>query len=396
MTECVDVANKSFIKLKIPKFFYSEFFLFILIIKTLITLFAFFIYSRFTPFVDASLYLCSGPSCYIGTAPLRTEFVYLFFQLLRKLLQSDLSVHLLISSSLAYVLWYVFKKNYHFLSKPLFYAALCLPHFLIWTGMVGKEALAIAGFLLLIRACVDLIFKNRLKIFPLILGLFLSLMIRPHYAFAYLYLFLVTLFFSHVSCKTFESLKITTLFLLGFSIVSFLFLFVFWEYFAGYLYKFMIIIKYNYFLSQVGSRANRLDISWTQSSDFIFNLWWGLPMSIVGPTLREVLARPLILPAFIEGVFSLSLLGFITFKIIKCAFENPKYNAVIMIGFVPAILMALLANYPFGIFNPGSAIRYKQCFAPLFYFYPILLMSEIKKRKYLESNHALIAHMINK
>ena len=376
--------NRSLMVAKAPSIFYSNFFWNILVLKFSLTLFAFFIYARYTPFIDASVYLCVGPSCIDnGTVPLRTEFVLVFFKLLRMIFFSELAVHLFMSFSLAYILWYVFKKSYYFLNKPLFYCSLCLPHFMIWSGMVGKEAIGIAGFLLLIRACVDLTIKKSTKIFPLILGIFFSILVRPHYAIAYGYLLLVAIMLSRFRCKALDLPKHSILLLFFCLTCVVAFISVYWKQFSTELLNFMHIIKFQYFLSQVSSKANRLDIIWEKPSDFIFNLWWGLPISIVGPTLHEAIARPLIFPAFLEGLFSLGLFVFIIYKIIRCAFDNPKYNAVIFLGLIPSILLGLLINYPFGLFNPGSAIRYKQSLAPLFYFYPLLFMSEIKKKNFL-------------
>jgi len=248
--------------------------------------------------------------------------------------------------------------------------------------MVGKEALAIAGFLWVIRACVDITVKNPLKLFPLAMGLFLSVMIRPHYAIAYAYLFLLSLVFSKAKFDVFKSTKHNVVCLLVCVFIGSLVFSALCERYSTYLLNLMHAIKFKFFLYQ-GGRANRLDIVWENFSDVIANLWWGIPMSIVGPTWHETLARPFILPAFLEGVFALGLFVFIFFKMIKCAMDNPNYNAIIILGFVPAILFGLLINYPFGLFNPGSAIRYKQSLAPLFYFYPILLMSEIKMKSLL-------------
>ena len=145
----------------------------------------------------------------------------------------------------------------------------------------------------------------------------------------------------------------------------------------------MIIIKDNYFFSQTTARANRFNVIWEKPTDIITNLWWGLPIGIIGPTLHEVFVRPIMLPAFLEGLFSLALFVYLIITTIHAALINPKYNAFIILGFIPAILIGLMLNYPMGIFNPGAAIRYKQSLAPLFYFYPLLLMSEIKMKEAL-------------
>lgn len=359
------------------------FFLTIVTIKLCFTLFAVFVYSKYTPFVDSKYYLCTGSSCYHGVLPFRTECTALLFRTLKKILSFDLAVHLVISFFLGCVVWFVFKKNYQFLNKPLFYASFCLPHFMIWSGVVGKEVLAIAGALLIVGASVDLAVKKIMTWFPLIIGFSLLLSVRAHYAIAYAYLFLMTLFLTKLKSDFFNSVKTSLLTLVVSCSVVIVSLLLFWERLSAPLLSFMKRIEFNYFLGQLGARANRVDIVWSNPSDFILNLGWGLPMSMIGPTWHEIIARPLIFPAFLEGVFSLGLFLFILYKIIQCGIDNKSYHGIIILGFLPAMLIGLLLNYPFGIFNPGSAVRYKQALAALFYFYPILLMSEIKMRKFL-------------
>jgi len=363
--------------LQMPNFIYSNFFWFIVIIKLSVTCFAFFIYSKFTPFLDAAIYL--SPLNTNRGGALRTEYAHLIYRGLREILYSDLAVHLLTSFFLAYIIWYVFNRTYNFINKPLFFGALLLPHFMIWSGVVGKEALAIAGFLLVTRVCVDLTIKQRTKIAPLILGLLL-ISFRPHYFISYGYLLVATLLLTRCRGKMLDSPKNSMFLLLFGFLFSVLFIYIFWDNISQHLLGLMQAKK-AMFLDQTGQiRTNRLDIQWQDPIDFISNLWWGLPVSIIGPTLQEAVARPLLLSAFLEGFIALGLFVFIIFKSINFAFANPKYNAVIILGLIPAILIGLLVNYPVGIFNPGSAIRYKQALAPLFYFYAILLMGEADKK----------------
>ena len=365
-------------------FLSSEFFWFILFIKLSATTFAYFIYSKFTPFIDARLYLstCIG-YCLHSSWSIRISLTHLFFYSLKLILISDLSVNLFSSFLTTYILWYVFQKCYNFINKPLFYSSLCLPHFLIWSGMVGKEVLLIGGFLLLIKSCVDLVIRKKTKILPLFLGLVITLIIRPQSAICYGYLLLVTIFLNHFKDEYFKRPNNSIIILFTSLIFALMLLFLCWDYISVPLLKMMKVIKFNYFLGQVTARSNRLDIIYENPIDFITNLWWGLPISIIGPTLHEVFLRPIMLPAFLEGLFSLALFVYLFIKTINFALINPKYNAFIILGFIPAILIGLILNYPMGIFNPGAAIRYKQSLAPLFYFYPLLLMSEIKMKKAL-------------
>ena len=360
-------------------FLSSNFFWITLVIKLCATTGAYFIYSKFAPFVDAKLYLstCVG-YCLNSSWSFRISLTHLFFYSLKLIFISDFAVNLFSSFLTTYILWYVFQRSYNFINKPLFYSAICLPQFLIWSGMVGKEVLLIAGFLLLISSCIDLIIRKRTKILPLLIGLILTLIVRPQATICYGYLLLATIFLNNFKDNYFNKPKNSIIILFISVISTIMILFLCWEYISIPLVKMMKVIKFNYFLSQNEARSNRLDIIFENPIDFVTNLWWGLPISIIGPTLHEVFVRPIMLPAFLEGLFSLALFVCLFIKTINLALINPKYNAFIILGFIPAILIGLILNYPMGIFNPGAAIRYKQSLAPLFYFYPLLLMSEIK------------------
>lgn len=381
-----NLKKKSPMILNEPIFFRSNFFWSILLSKLSITLFAIFIYASFSPFYDAERYLNAPMTSWsISLMYNRTLFTDFFYSSLKHLLVSKLAVHLFTSAFLAYILWYIFKRDYYFLNKFLFVPCLLLPHFMIWSGVVGKEAIAIAGFLLLIRSCVDLVVGNKVQIIPLLIALFLSLIVRPHYALVYIYLLVSTLFISKGRVRVVGYLSpLSSLFILFvFLFYIFLLLVCFSESYSSYLLKFMDITQ-SYFLTFTDSKANRWDIDWVNTSDFIYNLGWGVPISIIGPTFAEAIARPIIFPVFLEGCFSLFLFCLILGMVVKFAISNSKYSSVIIWGFIPAILIGILINYSFGIFNAGSAIRYKQSLAPLFYFYPLLLMSAIKRKKYLE------------
>jgi hypothetical protein len=375
--------NTSFINDQKYIFFYSQFFWIILVIKCIATLAAFFIYSKFTPFVDTSLYLSSCTSYCFGGWSFHTSLTHLLYFSIKKVLVSDLMVNIFVSLSLTYVLWKIFIRSYYFLNKYLFYSSLLLPHFLIWSGMVSKDAILIAGYFLIVRACVDLTVRKHTQIMPLLIGIILPLLIRPHYMIAYGFLLLTTLFFINFEFKFLDKPKQSFIVLFLSLVFVFILILFYWNNLSIYLLKLMYIIKNDYFMSQASARANRLDIVWNNASDLLFNLWWGLPISLIGPTLHEVFLRPIMLPAFLEGLFSLILFVYIMVKINKFALSNSKYNEFIILGLIPSVLIGLLINYPMGIFNPGSAIRYKQSLAPLFYFYPLLLMSEIKMKEAL-------------
>jgi len=151
----------------------------------------------------------------------------------------------------------------------------------------------------------------------------------------------------------------------------------YWIDFLGY----VMYMSKSYFLAY-DAGSNRWDISWSDLSDFFRNIWWGMPASIIGPTISESLNRPIFIPIFLEGLLSFYLIFYLLFRLLNLSKKEPEYRAIIILGFLPALILALTIHYPFGLFNPGSAVRYKQSIAPLFYFYPLLLIAENKRKSF--------------
>ncbi|RUR12121.1 hypothetical protein [Legionella sp. km772] len=365
----------------------SSFFNATLVLKLMVTLFSIYIYARVSPFIDAEKYLHSSFTSWdFSLLFKRTLFARNIYAGLKYILVYDILVHLFVSGLFVGVLVYVFKSEYNFLDKVLFTSSLLLPHFLIWSSVVGKEIMALAGFFLLIKVCVDLTVWNKIRIIPLLTGLLLTTILRPHYALAYLYLFSLSWIIakSKIRVMGLFSSSASCLILLGLMGYGLVLLFYFQQFYVDYLIHFMNETQ-EYFLRFVQSKGNRWDIDWEYAGDFVANLIWGIPISIIGPTWSEVLERPILAPVFIEGCLALILLILIFCLLVRFVKINPKYNSIIIWGFIPAVLLGILINYPVGIFNPGSAVRYKQSLTPLLYFYPLLLIATIKRKKSIDA-----------
>jgi hypothetical protein len=102
----------------------------------------------------------------------------------------------------------------------------------------------------------------------------------------------------------------------------------------------------------------------------------------------ETINRPAFAPFFLEGLFSILLMIFVILNTLQLINVNNALRKVVVYGFLPAAVVAIIIHYPFGIFNPGSATRYKQALVPLLYLYPLLLQGEWRRKKYFEKNNS--------
>lgn len=366
-------------RLKSPLLFFG------LMLTKLIALgFGLFVYAKVTTLGDSQRYLTASVDISLAMFSDRTLFADGLFSLLRSLLGSDFLVHFSVSIASALLTYFLVRKNYEFSNKVLLWGALLQPHFLIWTSIVGKEAIAIGGFFLVVKWCVDMAVYGRARWTVLILGLAVGLLMRPHYAVGYLLVacsswvmarspVAVGVRFSVGALAAALSL-LASLLLIGMAATHFV-----WVDWLQYLME----VSQRYFLSY-DAGSNRYWIPWGDSRDFFLNAWWGVPLSWIGPTVGEALSRPMFMPVLVEGLLSLFLMAACAYALVGFACANPKYRMVIVFAFMPAVAMALAAHYPFGLFNPGSAIRYKQSLAPLVYFYPLLLMAEHRRAVMLD------------
>jgi hypothetical protein len=124
----------------------------------------------------------------------------------------------------------------------------------------------------------------------------------------------------------------------------------------------------------VGSATTRMWVNIDSTSGLLSSLWWTLPLSLVGPTPGEVMARPVMFPFMVSGL----VVFFLLLYAIQTAFRAPAGTArkVLVLAWLPAMLVTLVAYVPFGVYNPGSGIRYASCFL-LFLVFPWMLRSAI-------------------
>jgi hypothetical protein len=89
------------------------------------------------------------------------------------------------------------------------------------------------------------------------------------------------------------------------------------------------------------------------------------------------------LPFFLSGlVIFCSLL-----YAIGVAFRTPAgtERKILLLGWLPAVVVILIAYVPFGIYNSGSAIRYASCFL-LFLIFPSMLRSAASAEDVFDSD----------
>ena len=112
-------------------------------------------------------------------------------------------------------------------------------------------------------------------------------------------------------------------------------------------------------------------------------------IAFIGPTFNEALNKPIQIISFLESMFILIIF---TYLILVNVFNKLRFRIYIFIIIINCFFWFLFVHYPFGILNPGSALRYRSGFYPflillLFYFHSKIFLSfRMKKTRIKEKN----------
>ncbi|EOW7153923.1 hypothetical protein ACO4GX_002458 [Yersinia enterocolitica] len=351
----------------------KKYFLIILTVKVFFTFFAVYIYQQFSQLGDAERYL----SATLNTDDFfdRTRFTDNVFSVLIFIFSYKIVVNVFIACIFSFVFFSVLKDTFYLKYYKLAWLAFFLPSFQIWTSVAGKEVLAIMGFLLVIKYVVCLQLNVKCNILYLIVGGVVGVLLRPHYGLAYAYLLISTIILARLKVGRI-SIGIYFFVLSVLSIMFIICISISIDLWSPYFTEAMKVIR-SYFII-TDAKASRENIEWGGVSDYLNNMYWGVAYSIIGPTLSEVINRSVYMPFFIEGIISFALIIILVYKLYCSSRDFSFYRKFFYLSFLPSFVMILMIHYPFGIFNPGAAIRYKQNISPLIYFYPLLVLSYIE------------------
>lgn len=322
------------------------------------------VFAQFSPLVDSELYI---KGFYYHDQFLRTRAIQ-WMAAIPNLIGGAYMAHLVFALISVVGLAYYYVTGGRRWGLAL---TLLLPSSLVWTSIVGKEAIFVGGMGL------TLVVWSKYAVKPLdwfdialaVLAFCVCTALRPHYAIAVAWLFFATALLKHLKCKAGPVLII--FFITG--VV------------AVYLTAWNDLLDRGYGAIDYTARASRhgiLGITPSHSGGYVqgfqqFKSWvpLGVLFGIVGPFPSEVGKRLELLPFFLEGLLILFSPLFILFWEKR---HNPTMKSAYFRVFgwclVPAILMLMLVHAPFGILNPGSATRWRTNFEQMFYLAPLLLM----------------------
>ena len=332
----------------------------LLCLKLLCTLLGVFVFSRFSPLIDSDLYL-SG--FYVSDGSLRTRIIQGIVLTLSNF-GGSVFIHWSFGvMSLAGVLYYFWRGGVRWqLCLPLL-----LPSALIWTSVIGKEAIFYGAFTLALVIWSRFVVRKCTATDYVLLSvaLLVCAMLRPHYG-----VVLVWLFISVVLVEKFKNDSWPWLLLLALLGCGILWL-VAWG----------PLLDRGWGGIDPNARASRFVVFGIEPGTgdgfqtYKSLLPLGVLIGIVGPLPTEVYLRPIFTPFFLEGVLILLFPAVVYLYARKQSFEKKQlFKTIFWLSLVPAILALMVLHAPFGLLNPGSATRWRVNFEAIFHIAPLLLL----------------------
>src|SRR5688572_10429697 len=331
------------------------------------TLFSVYVYSRYSQLGDARSYLTGA---YDDEAQARTYLVTQIATTIIGLVKVDVLAHLVFSlfaaSGVAYL---VGQARLHGAYRWPLLAILLVRSFGVWASVVGREPLYIGLVGFFMGATIGY-FRQR-GFWKGVLAIFCvagMIFIRAPFGAAMALFFLMAWMLMR-GPRVGLSVGVQAVLLL---VVAAIVLIVAWPLVDTYIEVEVLPKARSYFT--IGSSTTRLWVDIATTGELFSSLWWTLPLALVGPTPGEVLARPVMLPFLASGL----LVFFLLLYAIQQAFRAPAGlpRKLLVLGWFPATALTLVAYVPFGVYNPGSGIRYASCFV-LFFVFPWMLRSAI-------------------
>ena len=252
---------------------------------------------------------------------------------------------------------------------------LSLPSFGVYSSVIGKEAVSVFYMGIICGYLIDVLNKTRIK--PKLIDLL-----------AFYLLFLFTPYFFLAISNVFIFILISNKFhLKGYGKMILLILNILFIIFLLYILRDVInnlsfdVVKH----FSPDARSTRENIFFVNNYDVFWNAPYGMFIAFWGPTFEEISQKPIQSIAFIESVIIFCFFLFFISKFLVKILKTSRLNIYAFSLKFIALFWILFANYPSGVLNPGSALRYRERFYGfliVFLFY--LYLKYIKKNQRLE------------
>lgn len=338
--------------------------------------FALFVFSKLTSLGDTWSYLDGNVSDYLILYIHRTELMIFFAGTLNKVFGLIFANTVFVTMSFYGIYYSVSRIKLTNKQLLLVLLLLSFPSFGIWTSIASKEAVGVFYMGIVVGYLIDLLENKGRKIkFIEYIAFYLLLLFKPQYLLAILSIW-VYIKFSYLF--NLQSLGKSVLFLMHVLVIIFIL-----YYFRDLINEVSFILPNNFSLNAGSTRENTI---WVHNYDIFRNALYGMLLAFWGPTFSEIIVKPLQSVVFFESLVIFLFFLYFTLKASMLVVQTGKVNIYYFSIFFMAVFWLLFVHYPFGVLNPGSAIRYRENFYGFLVVLLFYLYQKIKLRYEFEKN----------
>lgn len=351
--------------------------LFFLFLKFLYMMMALFLYPKLSSLGDTLRYL-NGPNAYapyflFNSTAFMDTIAYTFSVFLGTILAN---VPFLLISFYG-VFYPINKLNLNLKQLVFVLFLLSLPSFGIWTSVASKESVSVFFMGVILGFFIGYVKGERRDNFwTLIFSVYLCAIFKPQYLVAVIFGFS----FFYI-CKKISKDGYSSLIILFFSFfVSVLALY----FFRNEINDLSFIMPKHFSLDAGSTRENKI---WVNDFDVFINAPYGMMIAFIGPTVSEALSSKVHAFVFLESIFIVFSFFCLLFMIFTYSKRSQKFNVLCFGGFFLFLFWLLFVHYPFGVLNPGSAVRYRESFYSFILIFMFFWYSESYKSYFFKNKN---------
>lgn len=366
----------------------KNYFILLLLIKILYTYFFLNIYINFSTIGDANGYLKRRfvfdfdfyfPNIFFN----RTFFVETIYGVSNSIFSKHITPYLFSSLSF-FIIWYSLKTCINLNSKKniLFLIVFFSPSLSLWTSVPSKELISVTLFVYLCSCYTRIIYEKKINYIIFILSLIIAAYLRPNYFIIYGFFLMMLTFkiivLDQITNKSNLFINFKFYFFLFF--ISFMIIILLYSltsfFFDDYI-KYIMNKSYYMFISfeHMSSSMRNIYLEWAEIESFYSSMILGAFISFSGPSINDMLNRPVFIIHFIESlVINISII-YLILRMLNLSKNIQNFPFLFLFGILNCYIIGLIIHYPLGLFNVGSSLRYKQNLIPFFIILPYMLIN---------------------
>jgi len=348
-------------------------------------LFAITVYSKLTTLGDTFDYLNAplslSPKIVYSSTPMMQFLGSLFKTILRLDVLACLPFMLLSFYGIYYAVTQLNLYRYATYILVLF----SLPNFSVWTSILGKEAVGCFS-MSVISVIVIKSLKGKFQLKPIhFVALYLCFVFKAQYLIFILQALFFILITRKFADKRYFPLVLGTIIIT----VNVLALYLLRDFIDGIARGMAIHFRSN---DPGLAQSTRDEGPWLVRYGIFKSAPYGMLIAFFGPTLSEMLSKPTQLLAGLESMVMFGCFVLLAIPRLRYNLTFSRFNPRVFISCFIIFVGILFIHYPFGFLNPGSAIRYRANFYPLFVFIALYFFTYADKPLSLIKKKYLPAH----